>query len=44
MELDVEIELACFVSVPSDHFKRIPISEAEDHILGAVVLNDWSGS
>jgi len=41
-ELDVEVELAYFIGKPSKHFKRIPITEAEDHIFGVVMLNDWS--
>ncbi|KAH7915908.1 hypothetical protein BJ138DRAFT_1109247 [Hygrophoropsis aurantiaca] len=41
-ELDVEVELAFFVGVPNFMFKRIPITEAEDHIFGVVMLNDWS--
>lgn len=41
-ELDVEIELACFIGTPSAQFSRVPIEEAEDHIFGLVMLNDWS--
>lgn len=41
-ELDVEVEMAFFIGKPSEHFKRIPITEAEDHIFGVVLLNDWS--
>lgn len=41
-ELDVEIELACFIGTPSAQFSRIAIEEAEDHIFGFVMLNDWS--
>jgi len=43
-ELDVEVELGFFVGTPSEQFKRIPISEAEDHIFGVVMLNDWSST
>ena len=42
MELDVEVEMAAIVGLPSEQFKRIPITEAEDHIFGIVLLNDWS--
>ncbi|KAH7922115.1 fumarylacetoacetase [Leucogyrophana mollusca] len=41
-ELDVEVELAFFVGVPNDRFSRVPITKAEDHIFGVVMLNDWS--
>ncbi|KIJ64761.1 hypothetical protein HYDPIDRAFT_28123 [Hydnomerulius pinastri MD-312] len=41
-ELDVELELGFFVGVPSKHFQRIHITQAEDHIFGVVLLNDWS--
>lgn len=41
-EMDVEIELAFFVGVPNKQFERIPIDEAEEHIFGVVMLNDWS--
>lgn len=41
-ELDVEVEMAFFIGKPSSHFSRIPVTEAEEHIFGAVLLNDWS--
>lgn len=43
-ELDVELELAFFVGVPTEHFERLPVEKAEDHIFGVVLLNDWSGA
>jgi len=42
-ELDVELELAFFVGVPTEHFQRVPVEKAEEHIFGVVLLNDWSG-
>ncbi|KAL3479950.1 Fumarylacetoacetase [Aspergillus californicus] len=41
-KLDIELELAFFVSKPNDLGKPVPISEAEDHIFGVVLMNDWS--
>ena len=41
-ELDVELELACFIGSPSVQFKRVSVTEAEDYIFGLVILNDWS--
>ncbi|KAB8206808.1 fumarylacetoacetase [Aspergillus parasiticus SU-1] len=40
--LDIELELAAFVSKPNDLGKPININEAEDHIFGLVLMNDWS--
>ncbi|KAG1778793.1 fumarylacetoacetase [Suillus placidus] len=41
-ELDFELELAFFISVPTEHFERVPVEKTEDHIFGVVLLNDWS--
>jgi len=41
-ELDVELELACFIGTTTTQFKRVSVTEAEDHIFGLVILNDWS--
>lgn len=41
-KLDIELELAAFVSKPNDLGKPININEAEDHIFGLVLMNDWS--
>lgn len=40
--LDIELELAAFVSTPNDLGKPVSINEAEDHIFGVVLMNDWS--
>ncbi len=40
--LDVEVELGFVVGTPSRHGEPVPVGEAEDHIFGLVVLNDWS--
>lgn len=41
--LDFELELGCFVAVPSARGAAVPVDAAdEDHIFGYVLLNDWS--
>ncbi|HHG84760.1 MAG TPA: fumarylacetoacetase, partial [Bacteroidetes bacterium] len=40
--LDFELETAFIVGKPNDLGDQVPISEAEDHIFGMVLLNDWS--
>lgn len=41
-KLDIELELAAFVSRPSNLGEPISIKEAEDHIFGFALMNDWS--
>lgn len=41
-KLDFELELGCFICQPNEMGTPIPIQEAEDHIFGYVLLNDWS--
>ncbi|OTB01884.1 hypothetical protein M426DRAFT_63270 [Hypoxylon sp. CI-4A] len=40
--LDIELELGCFISTPNELGSSIKVTEAEDHIFGFVLLNDWS--
>ncbi|KAL1966946.1 hypothetical protein VTN77DRAFT_3690 [Rasamsonia byssochlamydoides] len=40
--LDIELELAAFISTGNKLGEPIPIDEAEDHIFGLVLMNDWS--
>jgi fumarylacetoacetase len=40
--LDYEMELGFFVGQGNDLGNSIPISEAEDHIFGVCLVNDWS--
>ncbi len=40
--LDYEAEVGFFVARGNDRGKSIPIDEAEDHIFGFCLLNDWS--
>jgi fumarylacetoacetase len=40
--LDYELELGVFVGRPNALGTRIPIAEAEDHVFGIALFNDWS--
>lgn len=40
--LDFEVEFAAFISVGNEFGSAIPVDQAEDHIFGFVLLNDWS--
>jgi fumarylacetoacetase len=40
--LDFELEMAAFVGPGNRMGEPIPIDQAEDHLLGLVLLNDWS--
>jgi fumarylacetoacetase len=40
--LDYEMELGFFVGQGNELGRPIPISEAEDHIFGVCLVNDWS--
>jgi len=40
--LDYEVELGFFVSAGNRLGETIPISEAEEHIFGVCLVNDWS--
>ncbi len=40
--LDLELELAVLVGKPNLQGERIDIENAEDHLFGMVLLNDWS--
>ncbi|RVX67074.1 hypothetical protein B0A52_08317 [Exophiala mesophila] len=41
-KLDFEVEFAAFISTGNEFGTSIPVDEAEDHIFGFVLLNDWS--
>lgn len=41
-KLDIELELGCFVAKGNDLGSSISVHEAEDHIFGYVLVNDWS--
>jgi len=40
--LDYELELGFFVSAGNSLGEPVPIKEAEEHIFGVCLLNDWS--
>ncbi|KAI0399771.1 hypothetical protein F4802DRAFT_587907 [Xylaria palmicola] len=40
--LDIELELGCIIAAPNRMGSSIKITDAEDHIFGYVLLNDWS--
>ena len=40
--LDFELELGTIIGVPSTLGERVGVAEAEAHIFGVVLLNDWS--
>ena len=40
--LDFELELGAFVGRGNDPGTRLTMDEAEDHLVGLVLLNDWS--
>jgi fumarylacetoacetase len=40
--LDYEMEMGCFVGRPNPLGRPVPIGEAEEHIFGLCILNDWS--
>jgi fumarylacetoacetase len=42
MRLDYEAELGCIVGPGNALGTRVPVSRAEEHILGLCLLNDWS--
>lgn len=41
-ELDFELEMGFFTGMENDMGVPLPIEEAEDYILGCVLVNDWS--
>lgn len=40
--LDFELELGCFIGKPNNMGDAIGIDQADEHIFGYVLLNDWS--
>lgn len=42
-QLDFELEVACIIGKPSQFGVPVRIENAEEHIFGLVLLNDWSG-
>ena len=42
-QLDYELEVGCIVGKPSALGDSIAVNNADEHIFGLVLLNDWSG-
>ncbi|RID85409.1 fumarylacetoacetase [Peribacillus asahii] len=42
LRFDFELEMGWFIGPGNDLGKSIPVDEAEDHIFGLVLVNDWS--
>ncbi len=40
--LDIELELGIFIGAGNDLGTQVPIAEAEQHVFGLCLLNDWS--
>lgn len=40
--LDIELELGCLVATGNNLGEAVDVAEAEEHIFGYVLLNDWS--
>ncbi|KAK1984359.1 fumarylacetoacetase [Colletotrichum cereale] len=40
--LDYELEVACIIGKPTKLGDRVPVTDADEHIFGLVLLNDWS--
>ena len=41
-KLDFEVECAAFIGQGNETGSAISVKEAEDHIFGVVLMNDWS--
>jgi fumarylacetoacetase len=41
-QFDFELEMGCVIGVGNDRGEPIPIEEAEKHVFGMVIVNDWS--
>ncbi|MEX3982184.1 fumarylacetoacetase [Paraburkholderia sp. EG287A] len=41
-KLDYELELGIFVAAPNAPGEPIPIADADDHVFGLTLFNDWS--
>ncbi len=41
-KLDFEVEFAAFIGHGNDMGEEIPVAQANEHIFGLVLMNDWS--
>ena len=42
-KMDYELELGCIIGKPLPRKHRVLASQADEHIFGYVLVNDWSG-
>lgn len=42
-QMDYELEVACIVGKSSELGKPVEMTDADEHIFGLVLMNDWSG-
>ena len=42
-QLDYELEVAAVIGKPTALGETVSVHEADDHIFGLVLINDWSG-
>ncbi|MDA0911399.1 MAG: fumarylacetoacetase [Proteobacteria bacterium] len=40
--LDVEVEMGAIIGMPSQHGQPVTIDQAPEHVIGMVLVNDWS--
>ncbi|CAN5491500.1 fumarylacetoacetase [soil metagenome] len=40
--LDYELEVAAFIATPNELGSRVTMADAEEHVFGLALLNDWS--
>ena len=41
--MDYELEIACIIGKPTQIGESVSAADADEHIFGLVLLNDWSG-
>lgn len=42
-DTSVSVQMACIIGKPSKLGEHVQLKDADDHIFGLVLLNDWSG-
>ncbi|WP_440682857.1 fumarylacetoacetase [Cysteiniphilum halobium] len=40
--LDVEVEMGAIIGLPSQHGQQVTMDQAPEHVIGMVLVNDWS--
>jgi fumarylacetoacetase len=41
-EMDFELEVGYYIGTGSEHGRRVTVTKAEEHVLGLLLVNDWS--